>query len=106
MKNRHNKPIVVLSKDNLNTNGKLFSCIDYNNKNIKTILSNNSHVYELLYRDLPRKFYVDIDMKPDCPLFDKYSIDQMIQNVIEILDNIFKDVSKKKDGITTNTKCL
>ena len=100
--NRHDKPIVVLSKDNLNTNGKLFSIIDYNDENIKTILANNFHAYELLYRDLPRKFYVDIDMKPDCPLFDKYSIDQMIQNVIEILDNIFKDVFPEKKDLLSN----
>ena len=95
-------PIILLSRDSPNSNGKQFTTVEYNYKNIKALLSCNFHGYELLYQELPRKFYVDVDMKPSSPLFDKYTTEQMIQCVIEILDTIFTQVFPNKFHLLKN----
>lgn len=95
-------PIILLSRDSPTTNGKQFTTVEYNDKNIKKLLASNFHGYEFLYRELPRKFYVDVDLKPTSALYQKYTTEKMIQYVIEILDKIMSHVFPQKKDLLKN----
>lgn len=64
---------------------RTYTYIRYSKDAIDDYLSTNYCAFELLPEKLPRKFYVDIDIKPDEMNYNKYSFDEIINQVTRLL---------------------
>lgn len=94
MKNSDRGTPIIFSKDTINVNnGKLvkeYTVIPFNSKHLNILKKVNFYAYEILYADLPRKFHVDIDLKPTSPLFQQVNLAHMIQETISFVKSTIK----------------
>lgn len=90
---RADSPCIIIARDRLNVKKEVvkeYAIIDANNSKVLDglfIQRIDIHANELLYEDLYRKFYIDLDLKPD-PTNDDYNnitIDDMINSAITAL---------------------
>lgn len=102
----NNNKCIILSRDipkKENETAKQFRLLNYSSKIIKTLLFENFHGNEVLYESLPRKFYVDLDLKPSSQYYESTSLEDMINTT----ENIIKKIVLYEFGADLHDKkCL
>jgi hypothetical protein len=73
---------------------RTYSYIKYSKAAIDNYLSINYCAFELLPENLPRKFYVDIDIKPYEMNYMKYSSEDIVNDVTKLLKASLEIVDK------------
>lgn len=71
--------VLVLSQDYVTMHGKIskrYTFVPYHPSHIPIT---NNNMYEVLHEDLPRNFYMDIDIKKDNPLFNKFTYHDIVE---------------------------
>ena len=72
------------NSDNTETYRK-YTFTYYDKDEIDTLLQDDNNINEIIPDSLPRKFFVDIDIKPSEPNYTKYSFDEIIVAMNEIV---------------------
>jgi len=81
---------IIFSRDVKNNTSidkivKNFDVIPFDKNECKNILKADMHLYEVIYNELPRKFYVDIDLDHEHFLYDRVQVDDMITTVHQFI---------------------
>jgi hypothetical protein len=78
---------ITFAKDIQKTGSKLYKSIQYDEKFINKTLKNNFFLYEVIRFDIPRKFYIDIDIANDKLNFNKYKNEELIESCNVIVNH-------------------
>ena len=81
---------------------RAYDSIEYNKDDINKFLMKNNSIYELLPSELPRKFYVDIDIKPTNLNYMKYTYDQIVDNTTKAVLSACEAIEHKIPEINSN----
>jgi hypothetical protein len=99
---------MVISQDFLKADGsisKRFMCMPFSNQTVKKIIKHNYHLFEVLPDSLPRKFYIDIDIKKTDPSFGLKTYTEIHQIVISFMQT-FMQTNCQSTFDTKHAQCL
>jgi len=103
---------IVFSQDMKKASGdtcKHYTFAPYSIPLIKKITDDNAYMYEVLSNKLPRRFYMDIDIKPfnrdnqtPNPAYKKHTYDEILQATIKLVQHILHACFNITDPIDPN----
>ena len=64
---------------------RAYTSIEYDTEKLNTLLNEDKSYYEVLPENLPRKFYVDIDIKPIHKNYMKYTYQEIVDDTTKVL---------------------
>jgi hypothetical protein len=94
---------IIISRQHsssINKGSRQFSYTSCDPDNIKTIFAKDRNLYEVLPYDLPRRFAVDIDIKPSHHNYNKYNYDEILNATTEVLNYCLSMVSTYTIDVT------
>jgi hypothetical protein len=92
---------LIISQENPSSKNKAsrhFTYVEFDKKIINKLFKKDQHLYEILPKDLPRKFAVDIDIKPTHANYNKYTFEQIVNATTIIIKYCYEKIIKKLFG--------
>lgn len=83
-------------EEGVNLYPKRYKTIIYEPNFINKALQPNMYIFEVLPVELPRRFYVDIDVKEESPVFLRYTYSELVEATINVVQEAYKKVTQQE----------